>query len=122
MMVVSCRTGRGTLWVRLSSRVCVDRPRGLSYLAVERPTGAVSAFEIVVGLRGIGDTPGGRVVGDLLADPVRHQAEQHLLHHGPGVIEIAVGLAAGAVGDVVALAFAGVERSEEHTSELQSLR
>src|ERR1019366_4010376 len=97
MMVVSCRSGRGTLWVRLSSCTIteMDRPGGLSYLPVERPTGAVSAFEIVVGLGGIGDTPGGRVVGDLLADPVRHQAEQHLLHHGPGVIEIAVGLAAG---------------------------
>src|ERR1017187_3546385 len=64
-------------------------------LPVQCPAGAVSAFEIVVGLGGIGDAPGGRVVSDLLADAVRHQAEQHLLHHAAGVIEIAVRLTAG---------------------------
>src|ERR1039458_6752795 len=79
------------------------------YLPVQRPAGAVRAFEIVVGLGRIGHAPGGRVVGDLFADFMRHQAEQHLLHHGSGVIEIAVRLAAGAVGHVIALAFAGIQ-------------
>ena len=40
---------------------------------------------------------------------MRHQAEQHLLDHRAGVIEIAMRLAAGAVHDVVALALAGVD-------------
>src|SRR5664279_665416 len=51
------------------------------HLPVQRPAGAVRAFEIVVGLGRIGHAPGGRVVGDLFADLMRHQAEQHLLHH-----------------------------------------
>src|ERR1017187_3624997 len=79
------------------------------YLPVQRPAGAVRAFEIVVGLGRIGHAPGGRVVGYLLTHAVRHQPEKHLLHHGSGVIEVAMCLAAGTMGDAVALAFAGIE-------------
>src|ERR1035437_4621788 len=94
---------------RLRSEPRAEASVLMSQPPVQRPAGAVRAFEIVVGLGRIGHAPGGRIVGDLLADAVRHQAEQHLLHHGSGVIEIAVRLTAGAVGDAVALAFASVE-------------
>src|ERR1035438_662566 len=104
-----------TVAARIRARfgAATARERSISlmpfYLPVQRPAGAVRAFEIVVGLGRIGHAPGGRVVGDLFADLMRHEAEQHLLHHGSGGIEIAVRLAAGAVGHVIALTFAGIQ-------------
>ena len=40
---------------------------------------------------------------------MRHQAQQHLLHHRARIVEVTVRLAAGSVHDVVALAFAGIQ-------------
>ena len=54
-------------------------------------------FQIVVGLGAVGHAAGGRVVLESLAGLVGDQAQQHLLDHGAGVVEVAVGLAAGAV-------------------------
>src|ERR1017187_3067360 len=75
--------------------------------AVQRPAGAVGTLEIVVRFRGIDDAAAGGVVFESLAGAVRHEAEEHLLDHRTGVVEVAVGLGTGAVGYAVVLAFTG---------------
>src|ERR1035441_7663322 len=80
-----------------------------SLLPVQSPAGAVLALQPVVGLGHVSHAAGGRIVLELLTGAMRHQTEQHLLHHRTGVVEVAVGLAAGSVHDVVALALAGIE-------------
>jgi hypothetical protein len=55
---------------------------------VQRPARAVRALEVFVGLGCIGHAAGRGVVFQSLPRPVRHQAEQHLLDHRAGVVEV----------------------------------
>ena len=82
--------------------VVIEGPVG--YLSVELPVGAILALQVVVRLGHIGNAAGRRVIIELLAGAVGHQAEKHLLHHRTGIIEVAMRLRAGAVNDVGALA------------------
>src|SRR5262245_5841390 len=48
---------------------------------IEFPTGPVSSMQEFVGSRAVGHAARNAVVGDLLADTISHQAQQHHLDH-----------------------------------------